>query len=300
MATARVPDVTVVTPSYGQREYIEEAIRSVLEQTGVHIEYLVMDGGSTDGTLEILEKYRDRLHFVSEKDRGQADAINKGLRRASGRIVAYLNSDDFYLPGAIAGAVRFLDHHPEFALVYGEGYHTDAQGKFKERYYTEPFDFQRLAELCIICQPTVFFRRVVLSTVGYFNPNLHYCMDYDYWIRVAKRYAIGYMSHYLAASRLHAEGKTLSKRAEAHHEILNTVLYHYGQVPARWIVSYAHIFVQQYFGTRIRVHSKAFNVLVRAIFLLKYVQMNKRLPVHDFMDRLRRSNSEATTETPRP
>src|SRR5437867_4022902 len=115
------PDITVITPSYNQGIFIEETIRSVLAQTGVVLEYLVMDGGSTDQTVEILRKYSERLQYVSKPDRGQTDAINEGMRRARGRILAYLNSDDTYLPGAVAKAVRFLDEHPEYAMVYGEG-----------------------------------------------------------------------------------------------------------------------------------------------------------------------------------
>jgi glycosyltransferase involved in cell wall biosynthesis len=117
MENSMAPDVTVVTPSYNQGTFIEETIRSVLCQEKVTIEYIVMDGGSADGTLEILEKYRNRLDYVSEPDHGQADAINKGFQRSRGRILAYLNSDDIYFPGAVAKAVHFLDRHREFAMA---------------------------------------------------------------------------------------------------------------------------------------------------------------------------------------
>jgi glycosyltransferase involved in cell wall biosynthesis len=288
MPDSSPPDVTVVTPSYNQGVFIEETILSVLNQTGVTIEYLVMDGGSTDRTVEILEKHRGRLEFVSEKDRGQTDAINKGLRRSRGRILAYLNSDDTYLPGAVAKAARFLDSHSEFAMVYGEGYHVDVQARFLERYYTEPFDFRRLAEICFICQPTVFFRRELLSTVGYFDASLQFCMDYDYWIRVGKQYAVGYIPEYLATSKLHSEGKTLGKRATFHREILRTVQRHYGHVPVRWIAAYAHAYLERYLSREGRVRDLAFRILVHAIFLAKYVTTNRKLPIHDFMSRLKR------------
>lgn len=282
------PDVTVVTPSYNQGIFIEETILSVLNQPGVTIEYLVMDGGSTDKTVEILEKYRGRLEFVSEKDKGQTDAINKGLRRSRGRILAYLNSDDTYLPDAVAKAVRFLDSHTEVAMVYGEGYHVNVQGHFLERYYTEPFDFQRLAEICFICQPTVFFRRELLSTVGYFDAGLQFCMDYDYWIRVGKRYAVGYIPEYLATSKLHSEGKTLGKRVDFHEEIVCTVQRHYGHVPVRWIAAYAHAYLERYLSRQGRARDVAFRILVHAIFLAKYIATNRRLPINDFMTRLKR------------
>jgi glycosyltransferase involved in cell wall biosynthesis len=291
MSRLSPPDVTVVTPSFQQASFIEETIQSVLSQTGVQVEYLVMDGGSTDGTLEILEKYRSRLQYLSEKDQGQTDAINKGFQRAQGRILAYLNSDDTYLPGALAKAVRFLDEHPEFAMVYGEGYHVDAQGRFLGRYYTEPFDFQRLAEVCFICQPTAFVRREVLSTVGYPDVTLHYCMDYDYWIRIGKRYSVGYLPHYLATSRLHPENKTLSRTLPVRGEILRKVHYHYGRVPARWIADYSHAWVERYLSRKDTVRDFAFRLLVHTLYLLKYVQTNKRLPLNDSMKRLYPKNA---------
>jgi glycosyltransferase involved in cell wall biosynthesis len=286
MENSMAPDVTVVTPSYNQGTFIEETIRSVLCQEKVTIEYIVMDGGSADGTLEILEKYRNRLDYVSEPDHGQADAINKGFQRSRGRILAYLNSDDIYFPGAVAKAVHFLDRHREFAMAYGEGYHVDVHGRILERYYTESFDFQRLSEICFICQPTVFFRRELLSSIGYLDPRLHFCMDYDYWIRVAKRYSVGYIPEYLAASRLYPEGKTLSKRFEAHEEIVETVRRHYGHVPARWIAAYAHAFLERYLSRERRICKAAFGPLVETIYLMKYLAVNKRFPFGNSMVRL--------------
>jgi len=290
MARSSPPDVTIVTPSYQQAAFVQETILSVLGQTGVRLEYLVMDGGSTDGTLEILETYRSRLQYVSEKDKGQTDAINKGFERSGGRILAYLNSDDTYLPGALAKAVHFLDEHPEFAMVYGEGYHVDAGGNFLERYYTEPFDFQRLAEICFICQPTVFLRREMLSSVGYLDTRLQYCMDYDYWIRIGKQYAVGYLPDYLATSRLHAENKTLFEKVQVHREILSTIHSHYGRVPARWIAAYSHALLERYLSRKDRIHDTAFRLLVNAIFLVKYMVLNKRLPLGDSMRSLNRRN----------
>ena len=297
MSKSGPPDVTVVTPSYQQASFIEETIQSVLTQTGVTTEYLVMDGGSTDGTLEILEKYGSRLQYLSEKDQGQTDAINKGFQRAQGRILAYLNSDDTYLPGALTKAVRFLDEHPEFAMVYAEGYHVDAQGRFLERYYTEPFDFQRLAQVCFICQPTVFVRREMLSAVGYLDTRLQYTMDYDYWIRIGKRYAIGYLPEYLARSRLHPENKTIFQRIQVHQEILDTVGRHYGRVPARWIAGYSHALLERYLSRKGRVRDETFRFLVNAIFFWKYVVTNKRLPRGDSMRRLNREEMDPKTWT---
>ena len=127
------PLVSIVTPSYNHGRYIEETIQSVLNQDYPNLEYLVIDGGSSDNTVEILKKYEGRLTWISEKDRGQADAINKGFRMANGEILAWLNSDDTYLPGAVQHSVRYLEAHSEVAMLYGEGYHIDAEGEFIER-----------------------------------------------------------------------------------------------------------------------------------------------------------------------
>jgi hypothetical protein len=130
-------------------------------------------------------------------------------------------------------------------LLYGEGYHIDEDGDVIERYYTEPFDYQRLSEICFICQPTVFMRAEVVRAVGPLDLDLHYCLDYEYWMRVAKRFRIGYLDEYLANSRLHTDTKTLSKRIEVHQENLQIVKKHYGRVPVRWINAYAHVFLTE-------------------------------------------------------
>jgi hypothetical protein len=237
--------VSIVTPSYNQGRYIEETIQSVLSQDYPHLEYIVVDGGSSDHTIEVLKKYERRLTWISEKDRGQADAINKGFRRAQGEIVAWLNSDDTYLPGAVRQSVRYLETHSEIGMLYGEGYHIDEHGQLIERYYTEPFDYQRLSEVCFICQPTVFLRAEVVKAVGPLDVTLNFCLDYDYWMRIAKRFRIGYLETYLANSRLHLDTKTLSKRVEVHQETLQVVKRHYGQVPMRWINAYAHVYLTE-------------------------------------------------------
>jgi glycosyltransferase involved in cell wall biosynthesis len=233
------PLVTVVTPSFNQGRFIRDTIESVLTQRYPRIEYLVMDGGSTDDTLAILGSYGDRLVWVSEPDRGQTDAINKGWRRARGTIVAYLNSDDTYLPGAVANAVAGLRAHPEAGAVYGEGYHVDEVGRVLDRYPTEPFDMARLAETCFICQPTVFLRRDIVARLGYLDGSLRYCMDYDLWIRLARISPFVHLPEYLATTRLHADTKTLAKRAPVHEEILRTVHRHFGRVTSQWVYGYA-------------------------------------------------------------
>jgi hypothetical protein len=141
---------------------------------------------------------------------------------ARGEIVAWLNWDDTYLPGAVRQSVRYFEAHPKVGVLYGEGYHIDAVGEAIERYYTEPFDYQRLSEVCCICQPTVFLRAAVVRAVDPLDVTLHYC-DYEYWRRLAKRVRIGYLEAYLANSRLYLDTKPISKRVEVHQETLQVV-----------------------------------------------------------------------------
>jgi glycosyltransferase involved in cell wall biosynthesis len=235
-----VPLVTVVTPSFNHGRFIRETIESVLTQSHPRIEYLVMDGGSTDETVEILKSYGDRLAWVSEPDRGQTDAINKGWRRARGTIIAYLNSDDTYLPGAVAKAVAGLHANPGAGALYGEGYHVDEAGRVIERYPTEPFDMARLGQTCFICQPTVFLRRDVVERLGYLDESRRYCMDYDLWIRLAHVSRFAYLPEYLANTRMYAETVTSALRVPVHAEILDTVYRHFGRVSSQWVYGYAH------------------------------------------------------------
>ena len=246
-----VPLVTVVTPSLNHGRFIRETIESVLTQSYSRIEYLVVDGGSTDETVDVLRSYGTRLAWTSEPDGGQTQAINKGWRRARGTILAYLNSDDTYLPGAVETAVRAFDGCPEAGAVYGEGYHVDEAGRPIERYPTEPFTMARLAETCFICQPTVFLRRSVVEGLGYLDESRRYCMDYDLWIRVAQASRFLYVPEYLANTRLHSATVTDTLREPVHAEILDTVYRHFGRVSSQWVYGYARTVLQNHpRGTR--------------------------------------------------
>jgi len=244
MATADLPLVTIVTPSYNQGRFIEETVQSVFSQDYPNLEYLVFDGGSRDGTVDILRKYSDRLWFVSERDRGQSHAINKGFRKAKGEIVAFLNSDDTYLPGAVCAAVRALQENPHAPMVYGEGNHVREDGTVMDRYPTEPFSYSRLRETCFICQPTTFMRSSAVRAIGYVNESLHYCMDYDLWIRLSKLGAPVYVNQLLATSRLYSENKTLGQRRQMHWEIARNWKDHLGEVPTAWVFALAHAILE--------------------------------------------------------
>lgn len=271
------PLVSIVTPSFNQGRFIRETIESVLGQGYPNIEYQVMDGGSTDDTVKILREYEGRLTWVSEPDRGQTDAINRGWRRARGTILAYLNSDDTYLPSAVERAVACLEEHPEAGAVYGEGYHVDERGVILERYPTEPFSMERLEETCFICQPTVFLRREIVERVGYLDESLQYCMDYDLWIRIARVARFAHTPHHLATTRLHADTKTLGKAPQAHAEILRMIQRHFGRVPPSWIYAYAHAVL----GRRDRQRpwrNAGFIARLIGISLVEFLRYNRRVP----------------------
>lgn len=232
------PLVSIVTPSYNQGKFIEETIKSVLGQDYPNIEYIVIDGGSSDETVSILQRYDAQIRWYSEKDNGQADAVNKGIRLAKGKIIGWLNSDDTYLPNAVSKVVTYLKSHPDTDLVYGEGYYTDIEGKVTNRYFTEKYSFSRLAEHCIICQPTAFFTKAIVQESGMLDVDHQLSMDYELWMRIAKKGKISYIPEYLATSRMYEDNKTLSRREEVYQETCNAVKKHYGYVPISWIDGY--------------------------------------------------------------
>jgi glycosyltransferase involved in cell wall biosynthesis len=188
------PLVTIVTPSYNQAAFLESTIRSVLAQNYPDLEYMIVDGGSTDGSVEIIRRYADRLAWwVSERDAGQAEALNKGLQRAKGEIVAWLNSDDIYLPGAIQGAVAAFQQHPAAGLIFGDAITMDAHGKPLSRLTFGDWGLLDLLSFRIICQPAVFMRRAVLENSGYLESSYHYMLDHQLWIRMARSAPIKYI-----------------------------------------------------------------------------------------------------------
>lgn len=234
------PLVTVVTPSYNQGEFIRETIESVLNQTYDNIEYIVMDGGSTDNTVEILKSYGNRIKWFSEKDGGQADAVNKGIRIAKGEIIGWLNSDDTYYPEAVEKAVEILKSHPDADMIYGEGDYIDRDSKVTGRYLTQMFDYQELAKQCPICQPAAFFTKEIVEKVGLLRADLQLCMDYELWMRIGAEGKILYTPDVLATSRMYADNKTMSRRSEVYKECCREVKRHYGYVPHRWLEGYAN------------------------------------------------------------
>jgi glycosyltransferase involved in cell wall biosynthesis len=240
------PLVSIVTPSFNQGRFLRRTIESVLSQNYARIEYQVVDGGSTDDSLEVLRSFGDRFTWVSEPDRGQTHAINKGMVRVSGEILAYLNSDDVLLPGAIRRVVTYFRDHPNCDAVYGDADHIDENDAFIDRYPTAEYSFDRLVENCMVCQPAMFWRRRVADRVGPFDEQLNYTMDYDYWFRMARAGAnIHYLPEKLACSRLHEGAKTLSAKKYIYPEILKTSKKHAGRVHKRYFDGYWHYLIQE-------------------------------------------------------
>jgi glycosyltransferase involved in cell wall biosynthesis len=206
------PKVTIVTPSYQQAAFLEQTILSVLEQDYPDIEYMVIDGGSTDGSVEIIQRYADRLaYWVSERDSGQAEAINKGLRRATGEIVAWVNSDDYYMPGAVRQAVKLLEAHPELGFVYGDVLAVDGEGRPVNRMRYGDWGLDGLLTFRMIGQPSVFMCRSVLDQAGLLREDMGYLLDHDLWLRIAGRAPVKYVPEVWSAARYHAAAKNVAQ-----------------------------------------------------------------------------------------
>ena len=207
--------VSVITPSFNQAAFLEETIQSVLSQEYPDIEYIIVDGGSTDGSVDIIRNYAEKLAWwVSEPDSGQADAINKGFAHAKGDIIAWINSDDYYLPNAIAAAVHELEPHPEAGLIYGNVLSIDEHGVpiYLQRF--RPYTLEDLLRFRIISQPGVFMRRAALEAAGLLDLSYRYLLDHHLWIRIAARAPIHYIPKTLAAARYHAEAKNVAHAEE--------------------------------------------------------------------------------------
>ena len=207
--------VSIITPSYNQAAYLEQTITSVLGQDHADMEYIVIDGGSTDGSVEIIKKYSDRLaYWVSEKDWGQAEAINKGFAKATGKIIAWLNSDDFYLEGTVKAAVQIFEQNPDVVLVYGNMLSVDEHGKPFNALNYKQLTLEDLLCFQIIGQPAVFMRRSALQKAGGLDLAFHFMLDHHLWIRIAQLGRILHVPQTWSAARYHPEAKNFAKAAE--------------------------------------------------------------------------------------
>jgi len=230
------PLVSIITPSYNQASYLEKTIQSVLSQDYPRIEYLVADGASTDGSVDIIKKYTKTMEsggllptlrqqaaglqkpsigwWVSEKDSGQAEAINKGLARAKGDILAWLNSDDYYLPNTISAVVKIFEDKPDVVMVYGDMLAVDENGRTINVFKYKQLSLQDLICFQIVGQPSVFFRRAALEKAGLLDTTFHFMLDHHLWIRIARQGKILHVPQTWSAARYHAEAKNRAKAAE--------------------------------------------------------------------------------------
>lgn len=250
------PQVSIVTPSYNQAPFIEETIRAVLLQKYPNLEYIVMDGGSTDGSVDIIRKYEPWLsYWVSEPDGGQADAINNGFARATGEIIAWLNSDDYYAPDTLHQVARKFISDPALGLAYGDIDVVDGNGNKTGSIGYHASGAQMLAELEMPYQPASFFSRAVLKKAGRLDPSLRYVMDVDILLKVMANAGFAHIPARLAAFRIHAESKTFLAECQFAEELLTVlqrVLEHPDRYPGLAAIGWNRI--QSSFYRRISKH----------------------------------------------
>ncbi len=238
------PLVSIITPSFQQADYLEQTIRSVLAQDYPRIEYFVVDGASSDGSVDLIRKYADRLTgWISEPDLGQTDAINKGFARAKGDILAWLNSDDLLYPGAVSAAVSCLQDYPEVGLVYGDADYIDEEGVVIGRFPAAQTSYRRLRRGYVhIPQQAAFFRASLWKDVGPLDPSFYFAMDYDLWVRIAARAPIRYHPERWGAFRLHRTAKSISEADRCWPEMVRV---HEREGGSRFSILYAKYLVRR-------------------------------------------------------
>jgi len=231
------PLVSIITPSFNQAQYLEETILSVLNQSYKNLEYIIIDGASTDGSVEIIKKYENKVvAWISEKDQGQTDAINKGFALAKGEIIGWLNSDDTFLPDMIEEAVQFFEDHPEMGLVYGAANYIAGSGKVIGKFPAAQTSLEKLKQGYVhIPQQAALFRKSLWDQVGPLDPTFYFAMDYDLWVRLAAVSGIKYIPKLWANFRLHSDAKTISADDRCWPEMLR-VHYRNGGSRFSWIV----------------------------------------------------------------
>jgi glycosyltransferase involved in cell wall biosynthesis len=205
-----LPKISIVTPSFNQARFLERTITSVLDQGYDNLEYIIIDGGSTDGSVDIIRRYSNRLaYWTSEPDRGQSDAINKGLRRATGDWLAWQNSDDIYYPGAFASLARAAAAHPRAYLITGDMATIDREDRrLHEHHYVRPTYGAVRAEGMIVANQAAFWRKGVHETIGYLNESLTCAFDYEWFLRVTKRFDAWHVPEIWGGLRVHDTTKS--------------------------------------------------------------------------------------------
>jgi glycosyltransferase involved in cell wall biosynthesis len=226
--------VTIVVPCLRSAHLLPEAIDSVLVQGVAELELIVIDGGSSDGTLELLRGYGDRLRWVSEPDHGPSDALRKGFEMASAPVLGWLSADDLLLPGAIESALSEFEAHPEAVAVYGNATWLGPDGKRLRPYPVAPDAVAQLGSECAIAQPACFFRASAYREAGGIDSSLCSAFDYDLWIRLARRGPFSHVDREWALQRMLPSSISLAQRGQMFEESMRVLERHYGYVPFHW------------------------------------------------------------------
>ena len=225
----------IVMPSFQQAVFLPAAVDSVLSQGGAILELVVRDGGSKDGSVEILRSFGNRLRWQTGPDGGQVAAINSGLQELDTEFCGFLNSDDVLLPGALEHVAREFREHPEVDVVYGRGRFIDEAGRTTREYPTLPFNPAHLVQHCFICQPATFWRRRVHERFGWFDPSFDNTFDYEFWLRVASGGArFSHLPEFLAGTREHPATKSQRNRGQIFREIRQLQFRHLGYCGRNW------------------------------------------------------------------
>jgi glycosyltransferase involved in cell wall biosynthesis len=228
MVSHCLPKISIITPSFNQGKFLEETILSVLNQNYPNLEYIIIDGGSTDNSVEIIKKYENHIaYWVSEEDRGQSHAVNKGFARATGEIMGWLNSDDTYLPDTFRYIAAFFCQHPDVEVVYGDQVLTDQQGNYIRLKHELTYSYHRLCYHMYQSQPATFFKRSVIQKVGSLDEGLYYTMDHEFFLRLGRKCRVQHLPHLLATYRLHASGKSASHGESKHFQEVKAMLQKY-------------------------------------------------------------------------
>lgn len=249
----KYPKISVITPSYNQAQFIETTLLSVLDQNYPNLEYIVIDGGSTDGSAKIIEKYADRLdYWVSEKDRGQSHAINKGFLRATGDILCWLNSDDYFLPGTLHHVAERFSSDPACRALIGQSYVVFTDGtppKPAAGAYTGHRGLLQFWKRYTMPQPSIFWHRSVYEKIGLLDENLHYIMDFDYWTRISRFCGFQVTDRPLTCTAYHAEAKTGDGYVRYFQDLKDMAPRYWG---SPWTLEYRRLQVSLWYQTDCR------------------------------------------------